>query len=85
MLVDVYKSSSNPEKFLSVPAGTDIKKFDVAALDQDYQVVSAFKKGVDVDPSILRVALSSAEIIRDIGDHGFATHNAHVATTLVGR
>lgn len=82
MLVDVYKSSSNPEKFLSVPAGTDIGKFSVAELDSDYRAVAIFKQGIKVDPSTPRVALSSAEIVRAIEDHGFATHDALVTGSL---
>jgi len=35
MLVDIYKSNSNTQKLLSLPAGTDIKKFSFAELDAD--------------------------------------------------
>jgi hypothetical protein len=82
MRVDVYKSVSNPEKFLSVLAGTDMSKLSVAALDADYQSIALLKKDVDIDPSVPSTALSSTTIIRDIDDHGFATHDALATTSL---
>jgi hypothetical protein len=81
MLVDVYKSSSNPEKYLSVPAGTKVKKFRVADLDADYENVSVFEKSIEVDGVRPRAGFNSATILQDIAEHGFATHRAIVAVT----
>jgi hypothetical protein len=82
MLVDIYRSSSNPKKFLSLPAGSDIKKFSFAALDADYRKVSPFKKGIEVDPSIPRAGFDNAIIVQDIADHGFSAHTAEIALPI---
>jgi len=81
MLVDVYKSSSDTEKYLCVPAETDITNFRIADLDSAYQNLSLIEKGVEVDPSAPRGGFNSAAIVQDILDHGFAAHSVVISVT----
>lgn len=82
MLVDIYKSNSDPQKYLSLPAGTDIRTFSFAELDADYGKVSPFKKGVEVDPAIPHAGFNNATIVEDIADHGFSAHTAEISVAI---
>jgi hypothetical protein len=82
MLVDVYKSNSNPDKYISVPAGTDIAALSIQDLDTDYRQVTVFKKGLELDSTDHRAGLDSAAIMRNIEEHGFAPHTASVMGTI---
>jgi hypothetical protein len=85
MQVDVYKSASNPEKFLSVPTGTDMAKFSLAELDSDYRAVSLSQKGIEVDASIPRAGFRNEAIILDIASHGFSTHTVAISIAASAR
>jgi hypothetical protein len=82
MLVDVYKSNSAPQKFLSLPAGTDIKKFSFGELNSDYRNVLPFEMDIEVDPAIPRAGFINAIIVEDIADHGFSAHTAEISVVL---
>jgi hypothetical protein len=85
MLVDVYKSASNPQRYLSVPAGTDPTKSSIAKLDSDCQTVSPFMIGIEMAPSQPRVGFDNVVILRDIDEHGFAAHSVVISVTTSTR
>jgi hypothetical protein len=83
MEIDIYKSNRDGEKFLSVPTGTDLARMPFPAdLDPDLLQVSPFSTRLNIQPGDHRVALNSEDIIRQITDKGFATHEATIKVTV---
>ena len=83
MKIDLYKSVLNGDKYLSVPAGTDLahKPFP-AGFDPELLKLSPFKTSLDIQPNDTRVALDSADVIRQIEEKGYAIHTATVTITI---
>jgi hypothetical protein len=83
MKIDIYKSVLNGNKYLSVPAGTDVahKLFPVD-LDPELLKLSPFKTSLDIRPDDNRIALDSADVIRQIEARGYATHGATITVTI---
>jgi hypothetical protein len=84
MLIDVYKSATNSDKYVSLPAGSDASKFKLEQLDPDYHGLILFKKSLNVEATDHRAGFDSAAIIQSIEDHGFAVHHAAVTVTISG-
>jgi hypothetical protein len=83
MKIDIYKSVLNGEKYLSVPAGTNVAKTPFPdTLDPDLLKLSPFKTELEIKPSDHRVALDSADVINQIKAKGYATHGAKVTVTI---
>ncbi|MGO9422254.1 hypothetical protein [Roseiarcus sp.] len=75
MIIDIYKSVLNGNKYLSVPAGTDVAhKVFPADLDPELLKLSPFKTSLDIQPDDNRIALDAADVIRQIEAIGYATH-----------
>jgi hypothetical protein len=83
MKIDIYKSVLNGDKYLSVPAGIDVahKPFP-ADLDPELLKLSPFKTALDIQPNDKRVALDSADVIRQIEERGYTAHTATVTITI---
>lgn len=83
MQIDVYKSVLNGDKYLSVPAGTDVKSTPFpASLDPDLHKLSPFVTSLDIQPNDKRVALDSKDVIDQISKNGFATHSATIVIQI---
>jgi hypothetical protein len=83
MKIDIYKSALNGEKYLSVPAGTDVAKTPFpSTLDQDLLKLSPFETSLNIQPGDNRIALDSSDIIRQITEKGYAAHTASVTITV---
>ena len=67
MKIDLYKSVLNGDKYLSVPAGTDLahKPFP-AGFDPELLKLSPFKTSLDIQPNDTRVALDKNGVITAI-------------------
>ncbi len=87
MKVDIYKSTKNSTKYLTVPADTDVQKYKFPAdMDADLLSLSPFKTSLDINANDNRVALDSKQVIDDINKKGFAIHGAKIEIKLtVGR
>jgi hypothetical protein len=68
--VDIYQSSTNPTKFLSVKAGTTPKGLKVS--DNDYASIRKFKEAVDLTDQ--RVALDRVAAQKAIQEDGYYLH-----------
>ena len=83
MKIDIYKSVANGNKYLSVPAGTDVaQKPFPHDFDPELLKLSPFKTSMDIQPTDARVALDSADVIRQIEEKGYAIHTATVTVTV---
>ena len=70
MKIDVYQSSTNPNKFLSVEAGTTPQGLQVP--DTDYKKITKFKENLDLTDQ--RVALHQAAAVAAILADGYYLH-----------
>lgn len=87
MNIDIYKSAKNGDKYLSVPAGTDMGKFKFPPnIDPDLLSLSPFKTTWDIKEDDNRVALDSRQVINDINKNGYAIHGAKIEVRVsIGR
>lgn len=70
MKIDIYQSSTNPSKFLSVQVGTTPDGLHVQ--DTDYKKVTKFKPNVDLTDK--RVAINQGAAVAAIQAHGYYLH-----------
>lgn len=83
MQVDVYKSVKNGDKYLSVPAGTDLATTPFPeTLDPDLLKLSPFKSSLDIQRGQKRIALNCDDVIDQIEENGYATHGATITITV---
>lgn len=79
MLIDIYQSTKNRDKFISVPAGTDMPALKLPdTIDKDYLELRPFKTGLGLLPEQPRIALDGHQVIADIQKQGYALHGARV-------
>ena len=72
MKVDIYQSTTNSSKYLSVKAGQILDAIDVP--DPDYKTVSPSKLGVEINPEQPRIAYDPKEAIAAIESQGYYLH-----------
>jgi hypothetical protein len=83
MRIDVYKSTTNNAKYLSVPAGTDVASFQFPSnLDPDLRQIYPFTTNEEFDPSQPRVGMNIPRILADIQANGFCAHEVVISTTI---
>lgn len=83
MKIDIYRSNTNTTKYLSVPAGTDVRNLQLPAdFDHDLLRLSVFKSEHEIQPGVPYVALDADAVIRQIQERGYATHGAKVEITI---
>ncbi|MCB5187471.1 hypothetical protein LG200_05555 [Methylobacillus caricis] len=73
MKVDIYKSATSSNKYISVQAGSDISKLDVP--DPDYAKLIRQTSDVDVTGEVHQPGYDSSLIIKDIKQHGYHLHH----------
>ncbi|WP_334107489.1 hypothetical protein [Methylobacillus sp.] len=73
MKVDIYKSATSHNKYISVKAGTDISKVDVP--DPDFAKLIHQTSEVEVDDEQPHVGYDANLIIKDIEQHGYHLHH----------
>lgn len=78
MKIDIYTSSKNAGKHLSVPSGTELEKVTFPpGLDADLKTVKPFKATVDLSTPGL-VGLDASDIEHQINAKGFAVHSTSI-------
>ncbi|KQC10224.1 MAG: hypothetical protein APR62_12480 [Smithella sp. SDB] len=83
MQIDIYKSTKNGNKYLSVPVGTKVTELNLPEdIDPDILTLSPFKTRVKLDPNKPRVALDQEDVIRQIEKNGYAVHAAKIEITI---
>ena len=88
MIIDVYKSTVNDDKYLSVPEGTDITVLDLPVdIDPDLLSLSPFKSSLELDLNKPRVGIDQENIKNQITEKGYAIHGAamEIAINLTGK
>lgn len=73
MKVDIYKSATSNNKYISVKAGDDISKVDVP--DPDYAKLIHQTADVEVDKGQRHLHYDAGLIIKDIEQHGYHLHH----------
>jgi uncharacterized protein YcgL (UPF0745 family) len=73
MIIDVYVSTKNESKFLSVPQDTNLSELTIE--DQDYKSVSLSKKGKHINLNENRIGVNTNDVINQINKNGYALHS----------
>jgi len=77
MKIDIYQSTKNSKKFLSVKSGQAVAAINVP--DLDYQSVSPSKLGVEINPDQPLVGLDIKEAITAIETQGYYLHGVSIS------
>lgn len=79
MNIDIYKSTKNGNKYISVPEGTEIEKMQLPdSIDHDLLTLSPFKTSLSLDANNTRIALDQNDVMKQIKDNGYAVHGAKI-------
>ena len=82
MIVDIYRSMTANEKFLTVPAGTDLETIGLGhSRSSDYRELSLFKGNVGFYLDDPRAGMDTGMILKDIEKHGFAAHETAISAS----
>lgn len=73
MKVDIYKSATSSNKYISVRAGADVSKVDVS--DPDYAKLIHQTSDVEVNKEDRHQDYDASLIIKDIEQHGYHLHH----------
>lgn len=87
MKIDLYVSTRNGDKYLSVPAGADVNCIDLPDdLDPDLLSLTPLKTSLELDTSKPMVGINQENVIRQITARGYAIHgaNMNVGINLTG-
>lgn len=67
MSVDLYQSTTDPEKFLALPAGTDpTELMGPMTIDRDYAHIRRYQTGFEFNPSEAYAGVNAAKIAADL-------------------
>lgn len=69
MIVDIYKSNIQINKFLAVVAGSKVTGKTLNLEDASFSNISPFKMSITLEPGIIGLDAKKAE--EDINDHGY--------------
>ena len=83
MIIDIYKSTKNGNKYLSVPKGTKIAQLELPdSVDSDLLTLSPFKTRLEIEPKKTHATLDQDDIIQQIERNGYAVHEAKTVITI---
>ncbi|MCK5001825.1 MAG: hypothetical protein KAS57_02315 [Gammaproteobacteria bacterium] len=88
MKIDVYISTNNDDKYLSVAADADVNQLDLPDdIDPDLLSLTPFKTSLELDPNNPIVGINQEDIIKQITKKGYAIHGSsmNVAINLAGK
>ncbi|OEZ29240.1 hypothetical protein [Variovorax boronicumulans] len=67
MSVDLYQSTTDPGKFLALPAGTDpTELMGPMTFDRDYAHIKRYQAAFEFDPSETYAGVNAAKIAADL-------------------
>ena len=82
MNVDIYQSSTNPNRFLSVASGTNVETLTLKGEDsKHYSQVKPFRKALSINASDKRIAVDAKDLISKIQSNGYALHGVQLQFT----
>lgn len=77
MKIDIYTSTKNGSKYLSVPKGTKVASLQLPdSVDPDLLTLSPFRTRLELTPGKSHPALDQDNIIAQIEEKGYAVHGA---------
>jgi len=77
--IDIYTSTRNGNKYLSVPKGTKVESLQLPdSVDPDLLTLSPFKTRLEVTAGKSHSALDQDNIIEQIERNGYAVHGAKI-------
>lgn len=83
MKIDIYQSALHGDKYLSVPAGTNVKNITLPiGTDEDLLTLSPFRSFLELDPNNPRIGLDYNDVAEKIKRDGFAIHGATISINL---
>lgn len=83
MKIDIYTSSKDGSKYLSVAKGVAIETLELPAdLDPDLLSLSPFRTRLELHADKEHAALDQAEVLQQIEEQGYAVHGAKFAIQL---
>ena len=83
MIIDIYKSTKNGNKYLSVPKGTKIAQLELPdSVDSDLLTLSPFKTRLEIELKNTHATLDQDDIIQQIERNGYAVHEAKTVITI---
>jgi len=81
--IDIYRSSSDRSKYLSVLAGTILGEMAFPAdTDSDLFSVSLYKENVDVERGKMAIGLDVESILNQIEASGYAVHGLQFSASM---
>ena len=85
MKIDIYKSTKNGNKYLSVPKGTKVENVQLPdPVDPELLTLSPFKTRLEITPGKAHYALDQDNIIEQIEKNGYAVHGAKIEIKVGG-
>lgn len=86
MKIDIYTSTKDGEKYLSVVAGVKLETLKLTdTMDPDMLSLSPFRTRLEIDASKPHKALNVKDILKQIESNGFALHGAKTRIKLTTR
>jgi hypothetical protein len=83
IFIDIYRSTTDRSKYLSVVGGTDIASMAFPAdMDTDLHSVSPYKEGVEIQSGKPAMGLDVEDILGQLGRQGFAVHGLKFSASL---
>ncbi len=83
MKIDIYTSTKNGSKYISVPKGTRVENLQLPdSVDPDLLTLSPFKTRLELTPGKIHFALDQDNIIGQIEKNGYALHGAKIQIKL---
>ena len=83
MKIDIYTSSTNGAKYLSVLKGTKLDSLDLPKdTDSDLLNLSPFRTRLELDANKEHNAIDEADVLKQIEEKGYAIHGAKFTIEL---
>ncbi len=83
MKVDVYISTKNGDKYLSVPAGADVSQLDLPEeLGPDLLSLTPMKTSLQLDLSRAMVGINQEDVIKQITAKGYVIHGTNMNAVI---
>ena len=83
MIIDVYLSTKDDDKYLSVPTGTDVNTLSLPDdIDPDLLDLTQFKTALELDHNNPIVGIDQRDIEKQITKKGYALHGARLNIDL---
>jgi len=84
--IDIYTSTKNGEKHLSVAKGTKVEDLELPdSMDPDLLTLSPFKTRLEIDPQKTHATLDPIDIMKQIEAKGYAVHGAKIVINIGGK